>query len=47
MVRKLAEARAEAESILADDPDLSAHSGLARAIDRRLDVEDRAAMARN
>ncbi|WP_100810882.1 ATP-dependent DNA helicase RecG [Microbacterium sp. BR1] len=43
----IAEARAEAESILADDPDLSAHSGLARAIDRRLDVEDRAAMARN
>ncbi|CDK01193.1 ATP-dependent DNA helicase RecG [Microbacterium sp. C448] len=43
----IAEARAEAEGILRDDPDLSAHTGLARAIDRRLDVEDRAAMARN
>lgn len=43
----IAEARAEAESILAADPDLSAHPGLAAAIDRRLDVEDRAAMARN
>ena len=43
----IAEARAEAETILADDPALSAHTGLARAIDRRLDVEDRAAMARN
>lgn len=43
----IAEARAEAEGILAADPDLSAHPGLAAAIDRRLDVEDRAAMARN
>ena len=43
----IAEARGEAEAILRDDPDLSAHTGLARAIDRRLDVEDRAAMARN
>lgn len=43
----IAEARAEAEAILADDPDLSAHPGLAAAIDRRLDVEDRAALARN
>jgi ATP-dependent DNA helicase RecG len=43
----IAEARAEAEVILSADPDLTAHTGLARAIDRRLDVEDRAAMARN
>jgi ATP-dependent DNA helicase RecG len=43
----IAEARAEAEVILSADPDLTVHTGLARAIDRRLDVEDRAAMARN
>jgi len=43
----IAQARAEAEAILAEDPNLGAHTGLARAIDRRLDVEDRAAMARN
>ncbi len=43
----IAEARAAAEVILAEDPQLTAHAGLARAIDRRLDVEDRAALARN
>ena len=43
----IAEARAEAEAILSADPELALHTGLARAIDRRLDVEDRAALARN
>ncbi|HAQ60220.1 MAG TPA: ATP-dependent DNA helicase RecG [Microbacterium sp.] len=43
----ISEARSAAEVILRDDPGLTAHTGLARAIDRRLDVEHRAALARN
>ncbi|MDX2375601.1 ATP-dependent DNA helicase RecG [Microbacterium sp. LRZ72] len=40
-------ARAEAEEIIAADPALRSHPGLAAAIERRLDVAERAAMAKN
>ncbi len=40
-------ARRVAEDILADDPALSRHPGLLNAIERRLDVSSRAALARN
>ncbi|WOQ70521.1 ATP-dependent DNA helicase RecG [Microbacterium limosum] len=39
-------ARDEAERILEEDPALSRHTGLSSAIERRLDVAERAAMAR-
>lgn len=40
-------ARAEAERILDADPVLVRHPGLAAAIERRLDLTERAAMAKN
>lgn len=40
-------AREVAEEILADDPALASHPGLAAAIERRLDGEARAALAKN
>ncbi|HWI30520.1 MAG TPA: ATP-dependent DNA helicase RecG [Microbacterium sp.] len=43
----IADARAEAERILADDPALLAHAGLAAAIERRVGMEERAALAKN
>jgi ATP-dependent DNA helicase RecG len=43
----IAEARAEAEAVLADDPALLAHPGLAQAIERRVDRETRAALGKN
>ncbi|MFJ6652178.1 ATP-dependent DNA helicase RecG [Microbacterium sp. NPDC091313] len=39
-------ARAEAERIIADDPTLDAHPGLAGAIERRVGAEERAALAK-
>ena len=43
----IARARQEGERILADDPMLRTHPGLAQAIDRRLDLAERAALVRN
>jgi ATP-dependent DNA helicase RecG len=43
----IALARQEADRILADDPALLRHPGLAAAIERRLDVTERAALAKN
>jgi ATP-dependent DNA helicase RecG len=43
----IAEARQSADEILAEDPALLRHPGLAQAIDRRLDASERAAMAKN
>jgi ATP-dependent DNA helicase RecG len=43
----IADARAEAERILADDPALLAHAGLAAAIERRVGMDERAALAKN
>jgi ATP-dependent DNA helicase RecG len=43
----IADARAEAERILEDDPALLAHPGLAAAIERRVGMEERAALAKN
>ncbi|WP_029144386.1 ATP-dependent DNA helicase RecG [Microbacterium luticocti] len=43
----IALARQEAEAILDDDPALLRHPGLARAIERRLDATERAALAKN
>jgi ATP-dependent DNA helicase RecG len=43
----IALARAEGERILADDPALRHHPGLAGAIERRLDTGERAALAKN
>lgn len=43
----IAEARAEADRILTDDPALLRHAGLAGAIERRLDMTERAAMAKS
>ncbi|MBN9172419.1 MAG: DEAD/DEAH box helicase, partial [Microbacterium sp.] len=43
----IALAREEAETILADDAGLRRHAGLARAIERRLDAAERAALAKN
>jgi len=43
----ITEARAEAETIMADDPTLSSTPALAEAIERRVSREERAAMNRN
>ena len=43
----IAQAREEAEAILADDPHLDAHAGLAAAIERRVGLQERAALAKN
>ncbi|GAA5027883.1 ATP-dependent DNA helicase RecG [Microbacterium fluvii] len=43
----IAEARAEAERVLAEDPTLLQHTGLADAIERRVGREERAALAKN
>jgi ATP-dependent DNA helicase RecG len=43
----IAEARVAAERVLADDPELVRHPGLAAAIRRRVSSEERAALARN
>jgi ATP-dependent DNA helicase RecG len=43
----IALAREEAERILADDPLLDAHQGLAASIERRVGMEERAALAKN
>ncbi|KAA9134972.1 ATP-dependent DNA helicase RecG [Microbacterium caowuchunii] len=43
----IALARQEGEAILADDPGLERHPGLAGAIERRLDTGERAALAKN
>ena len=42
----ITQARAAAEVVLADDPALSAHRGLAAAIERRVSAEERAALAK-
>ncbi len=43
----IAVARAEAERVLADDPALDAHPGLAAAIERRVGQEERAALSKS
>jgi ATP-dependent DNA helicase RecG len=43
----IAEARVAAEHVLAEDPALSRHSGLAEALERRLGMQERAALAKN
>ncbi len=43
----IAEAREVAAGILADDPDLAAHPALRAALDRRLDAESEAFLAKN
>lgn len=43
----IADARAEAERILAEDPSLAGHSGLAAAIERRVGREERAALSKS
>ncbi len=43
----IAEARVAAEIVLADDPELLRHPGLAAAIERRVGTAERAALARN
>lgn len=43
----ITEARAEGERVLADDPALRRHSGLAAALERRVGVEERAALAKS
>ncbi|KRA23587.1 ATP-dependent DNA helicase RecG [Microbacterium sp. Root61] len=43
----IAEARAEAELVLEDDPALLRHAGLAAAIERRVGMQERAALAKN
>jgi len=43
----ITEARAEGERLLADDPALERHPGLAAALERRLGVEERAALAKS
>ena len=43
----ITEARAEGERLLADDPALQRHPGLAGALERRLGVEERAALAKS
>jgi ATP-dependent DNA helicase RecG len=40
-------ARAAAEDVIADDPGLERHPGLAAAIERRVGQQERAAMAKN
>jgi ATP-dependent DNA helicase RecG len=43
----IAEARVAAEAVLADDPALTRHAGLAAALERRVGMEERAALAKN
>ncbi|MDQ1121925.1 ATP-dependent DNA helicase RecG [Microbacterium trichothecenolyticum] len=43
----ITEARAEGERLLADDPALQRHPGLAAALERRVGVEERAALAKS
>ncbi len=43
----IAEARSVAERVLADDPDLSSHSELRTALERRLDAAERAFLAKS
>lgn len=43
----ITEARAEGERLLADDPGLLRHPGLAAALERRVGVEERAALAKS
>lgn len=43
----ITEARAEGERLLADDPALERHPGLAAALERRVGVEERAALAKS
>ncbi|OZD30785.1 ATP-dependent DNA helicase RecG [Rhodococcus sp. 06-1477-1B] len=43
----ITEARAEGERLLADDPALVRHPGLAAALERRVGVEERAALAKS
>jgi ATP-dependent DNA helicase RecG len=43
----ITEARAAAESVLADDPTLAGHPGLAAAIERRVGAQERAALAKS
>lgn len=43
----IAEARDAAEKVLADDPALQRHAGLAAAIERRVGMEERAALAKS
>ena len=43
----ITDARAAAEKILADDPALLRHPGLAAALERRVGVEERAALAKS
>jgi ATP-dependent DNA helicase RecG len=42
----IAEARAAAEAVLAEDADLAAHVALRAALDRRLDEAERAFLAK-
>jgi ATP-dependent DNA helicase RecG len=42
----ITQARAAAEAVLADDPSLTRHTGLAGAIERRVGAEERAALAK-
>ncbi len=43
----IAEARAAADRLLADDPGLTRHPGLVAALERRVGLEERAALAKN
>jgi ATP-dependent DNA helicase RecG len=43
----IAQARVAAEEVLEDDPALTRHPGLAAALERRLGMEERAALAKN
>ncbi|MCH6229290.1 ATP-dependent DNA helicase RecG [Microbacterium sp. CFH 31415] len=43
----IAEARIAAEAVLVDDPALTRHPGLAAALERRVGMEERAALAKN
>jgi ATP-dependent DNA helicase RecG len=43
----IVEARAEGERLLADDPALQRHPALAAALERRVGVEERAALAKS
>ncbi|MGZ0710629.1 ATP-dependent DNA helicase RecG (plasmid) [Coraliomargarita sp. W4R53] len=43
----IAEARVAAEQLLADDPTLNSNAGLAEAIERRVGMQERAALAKN
>ncbi len=43
----IAQARSEAERVLAEDPALQRHAGLAASIERRVGMQERAALAKN